>query len=378
MEKIDKYQLIAMTILFIIGSSPLYQLGIEVNQDAWLVMLTGMLAGLLLLFVYIYIQKRNADKSLYQILKRHFGRWIGTLLAIAYIFYFVYESMRNTREFGDIINVAFLPSTPLFLLMLIMILLSGYAVSKGIEVFFRVVEFLLPITLIGYLLLVIMFVSTNLIHLERLLPILENGVMPVIKAAIPQVISFPFGQVVVFLVFWNHLNNRKVLTKVTVLSYLFVGVFLLVFSILNLAILDPTITSISTLPMLRSVRLIQIANFLERLDPIIMMLIYIGIFVKMTAFYMAAVLGLSQLIKMNHKMLTLVVGGFIYAISFISPNLIHHLWVGFEQNLKYHFPIFQIYVPLLLAMIIMLRSLFSPKRKRGTRPSPAAKKSGQT
>ncbi|MCM3492243.1 spore germination protein [Paenibacillus lactis] len=378
MEKIDKYQLIAMTILFIIGSSPLYQLGIEVNQDAWLVMLTGMLAGLLLLFVYIYIQKRNADKSLYQILKRHFGRWIGTLLAVAYIFYFVYESMRNTREFGDIINVAFLPSTPLFLLMLIMIVLSGYAVSKGIEVFFRVVEFLLPITLIGYLLLVIMFVSTNLIHLERLLPILENGVMPVIKAAIPKVISFPFGQVVVFLVFWNHLNNRKVLTKVTVLSYLFVGMFLLVFSILNLAILDPTITSISTLPMLRSVRLIQIANFLERLDPIIMMLIYIGIFVKMTAFYMAAVLWLSQLIKMNHKMLTLVVGGFIYAISFISPNLIHHLWVGFEQNLKYHFPIFQIYVPLLLAMIIMLRSLFSPKRKRGTRPSPAAKKNGQT
>lgn len=378
MEKIDKYQLIAMTILFIIGSSPLYQLGIEVNQDAWLVMLTGMLAGLLLLFVYLYIQKQNAGKGLFQILKHHFGRLIGTILAIAYIFYFIYESMRNTREFGDIINVAFLPNTPLFLLMLIMIVLSGYAVSKGIEVFFRVVEFLLPITMIGYFLLVMMFISTNLIHLERLLPILENGVMPVINAAIPKVISFPFGQIVVFLVFWSHLNNRKPLTKITVLSYLFVGVFLLVFSILNLAILDPTITSISTLPMLRSVRLIQIANFLERLDPIIMMLIYIGIFVKMTAFYMAAVLGLSQLIKISHKMLTLAVGGFIYAISFISPNLIHHLWIGFEQNLKYHFPIFQIYVPLLLALIIMLRSIFSSMRKGGTKPSPASKKDGQT
>ena len=68
---------------------------------------------------------------------------------------------------------------------------------------------------------------------------------------------------------------------------------LLIFNILNLAILDPSITSISTFPLLRSVRLIEIAEFLERLDPLIILLIYIGIFVKMTAFYLGAVLALQ-------------------------------------------------------------------------------------
>lgn len=361
MEKIGKYQIIAMTILFMIGSTPLYELGIDAKQDAWLVMLAGMIAGSLLLYVYLYIQNRNADLSLPRILNQHLGKYLGSFITIAYIVYFSYESMRNTREFSDIINISFLPSTPLYILILLMVVLSGYAVSKGIEVFFRVVEFMLPFTLIGYILIIIMFLGSNIIHLERLMPILENGILPVLRASLPEVISFPFGQIVVFLMFWSHLDDKKTLSKASVSAYIFVGIFLLLFNILNLAILDPSITSISTFPLLRSVRLIQIANFLERLDPLIIMLIYIGIFVKMTAFYLGAVLGLSSLIKVSHKKLTVIVGAFIYTISFLSPNFIYHIWIGFNQNLKYHFPIFQIWIPLILALIILVKGPRSSK-----------------
>ncbi|MGE7823837.1 GerAB/ArcD/ProY family transporter [Paenibacillus sp. NPDC093718] len=361
MEKIGKYQIIAMTILFMIGSTPLYELGIEAKQDAWLVVVVAMLTGMLLLFIYLYIQNQNLEHALPQILNQYFGKYIGSIITAAYIVYFAYESMRNTREFADIINISFLPSTPLYFLILLMVLLSGYAVWKGIEVFFRVTEFLLPFTLIGYILIVLMFIGSNIIHLERLMPILENGILPVLRASLPEVISFPFGQVVVFLMFWSHLDDKKTLSKASLSSYIFVGIFLLIFNILNLAILDPTITSISTFPLLRSVRLIEIADFLERLDPLIILLIYIGIFVKMTAFYLGAVLGLSSLIKVSHKKTTVIVGAFIFTISFVSPNFIYHIWIGFAQNLKYHFPIFQIWVPLILALIILIKRPRSSK-----------------
>lgn len=246
MEKIGKYQIIAMTILFMIGSTPLYELGIEAKQDAWLVVLVAMITGMLLLFIYLYIQNQNSEHALPQILNQHFGKYLGSIITAAYIVYFAYESMRNTREFADIINISFLPSTPLYFLILLMVLLSGYAVWKGIEVFFRVTEFLLPFTLIGYILIVLMFIGSNIIHLERLMPILENGILPVLRTSLPEVISFPFGQVVVFLMFWSHLEDKKTLSKASLSSYIFVGIFLLIFNILNLAILDPTITSIST------------------------------------------------------------------------------------------------------------------------------------
>ena len=80
MEKIGKYQIIAMTILFMIGSTPLYELGIEAKQDAWLVVLVAMLAGLLLLCIYLYIQNKNSEHALPQILNQCFGKYLGSLL----------------------------------------------------------------------------------------------------------------------------------------------------------------------------------------------------------------------------------------------------------------------------------------------------------
>lgn len=369
MEKIDKYQLISMTILFMIGSTPLYELGIGVKQDAWIVMVAGLLAGLLLLALYLYIQRNHAGMDFFQILNTHLGKLVGTVLSVCYVVYFAYESMRNTREFGDIINISFLPNTPLSLLMLVMVLLSGYAISKGVEVFFRVAEFMFPFTIFGYAALFCLIIGSNIIHLDRLLPVMEHGLLPILEQAIPEVISFPFGQIVVFLMFWSHLNEKRKMVRVSVYSYLFVGVLLLLFNVLNLAILDPSITFITTFPLLRSVRLIQIANFLERLDPVIILLIYIGIFVKMTAFYLGAVLGLAHLVRISRFKLTVVVGAAIYGMSFLAPNFIYHVWIGFAQNLKYHFPVFQICIPALLAAIIFCKSWNDKKKKRAKQPS---------
>ncbi|MEG8984274.1 GerAB/ArcD/ProY family transporter, partial [Acinetobacter baumannii] len=108
-----------------IGSTTLYELGIEAKQDAWLVVLVAMITGMLLLFIYLYIQNQNSEHALPQILNQHFGKYLGSIITAAYIVYFAYESMRNTREFADIINISFLPSTPLYFLILLMVLLSG-------------------------------------------------------------------------------------------------------------------------------------------------------------------------------------------------------------------------------------------------------------
>ncbi|MBN2983991.1 GerAB/ArcD/ProY family transporter [Cohnella algarum] len=110
--------------------------------------------------------------------------------------------------------------------------------------------------------------------------------------------------------FMKHLNEQKRLAKISVWSYLFVGGFLIFFNILILTILDPSISSISSFPLLRAVRLIEIADFLERVDPLVILLIYVGLFVKMTAFYLGAALGLSSLWKNSrHGVVTLLTGG---------------------------------------------------------------------
>lgn len=120
------------------------------------------------------------------------------------------------------------------------------------------------------------------------------------------------------------------MNKISVYAYLFTGALLAFFNALNVMILSPPIADISSFPLLLSVRLISIAHFLERLDPFVILLLFIGLYVKTTLWYLAAVLSLAQLFRLNHRWFVVPVGAAIYFTSFLEPNYTYHIWFGIE------------------------------------------------
>lgn len=328
MERISKYQLGAMIILFQIGSTPLFELGIEAKQDAWLVVITGLLMGLLLLLLFLAIQRREPDKNLSLLFIQYFGPFAGKIAVFLYALFFTYESFRNVRDLGELTLMTILPRSPISLIMLILMTLSAYAIYKGLEVFFRVAEFIVLGVLAFYFILIIMSFISGIVHLDRLLPILENGIRPVLQESLKSYAWFPFGQMVVFLMFWSYLNEKKVLSKTSIRSYFISGIVILLTNTINLVILGPKFADISTIPLLQSVQLIQIADVFERFDALVILLFYAGIFIKSTLWYLAAVLGLSQLFHTDYRRFVLPVGIIIYSTAFIPSSWQSHLEVG--------------------------------------------------
>ncbi len=351
--------------MFQIGSTTLFELGIDAKQDAWLVILVSMIAASLLLSLFFLIQLRKPEHNLIQLLIEFFGSFLGRLAAFAYVMYFIYESMRNVRDFGELTIMTFLSQTPISLIMLVMVLLSSYVVAKGIEVFFRTAEFMLPGVLLFYTLLIVMYFSSGIVRLDRLFPVLENGIGPVLKSVIQDVIWFPFGQMVLFLVYWSYLTDKGVMIKTSVRAYMVSGTIMMVINIINIAVLGTPYTSISTVPFLQSVQLIQIADFLERFDAFVILLLYIGIFVKSTLWYLAAALGLGQLLNIDYRKLFIPIGGTIYFASFLEPNWTYHLWLG--KIVAYKFmvnPIFILIIPALLFLLMLVKGRVSSSSGR--------------
>ncbi|UOF88855.1 spore germination protein [Fodinisporobacter ferrooxydans] len=344
-----------MIIMFEIGSTPLFELGSKAKQDSWLAILVAMVAGILVLSMFLYIQSQEPDKNLVQILIHYFGKWLGRSFAVLYILYFAYESMRNVRDIGDIINITILPNTPISVIMFAMMFASTYAVFQGIEVFSRTTIIIIIFVIFSYILLILMFFSSGDVHFERLQPMLENGWIPVLEAAFPAILSFPFGQMVVFLMFWNYLSDKQVMVKLSFWSYLFVGVLLVFMNIMNIAVLGTNIADRDTLPLLNAVQLISVADFLERFDPFVTFLLFYGVFIKMTTFYFGAVLGSSQLFHMRHTKVILPIGAAIYAASFLEPNWAYHVWLGIEISVKYIFPFFQLVIPIGLFFVMVVK-----------------------
>ncbi|KIL40982.1 spore gernimation protein [Gordoniibacillus kamchatkensis] len=355
MERIGKYELAAMIILFEVGSSSLFQLGAKANRDAWISMLLAFAAGLLLLGMFLYINGQEGRRNFADTLRRHFGRWLGTLVAAAYSLYFAYESMRNVRDFGDLMATTFLTNTPISFIMLVLILLSGYAVYKGVEVFFRTVGILLPLVGFSYILLIVLFFASDVLRTDRILPVLEDGIAPVLKA-VPSIVMFPFGQMVVFLIFWQFAQDKSFVPKVSICAYLVTGTILTILNVCNIMILGAPLAGISSLPLLHAVRMMTIGAFMGRIDAFVVMLLFLALFVKATLWYLSSVVVLGQLAKRtDHRAFVAPAGVLIYFASFLEPNYIYHIWIGIEVSTLRIFPWFQIALPAALLLIIAVK-----------------------
>lgn len=356
MERISKYQLGAMIILFQIGSTPLFEIGSKAKQDAWLVVVVSMLLGFVLLAMFLYIQRREPEMNLSGLLLHYFGPWLGRLLLLFYVAVFAYESMRNLRDFGDLTIMTILPRTPISLIMIIILSLTLYSVYKGLEVFFRVAEFIVLGVLFFYFILFVMYWFADIMVFDHLLPVLENGIQPVLKESISGYVWFPFGQMIVFLMFWNYLSEKQLLVRTTVISFIVSGAVVLITNIINLLVLGPALPDISTIPLLQSVQIIQIANILERFDAFVILLFYAGIFIKSTLWFLAAVLGLSQVFHTEYRKFILPVGIIIYSFTFVPPNWQSHVEIGETIAKKYMLnPIYILFIPVILLVVMWIR-----------------------
>lgn len=90
MIRISKYQLFCLIILFEIGSTILFVLGIDAKQDAWIVDIIGLLTGLALMWVYTQLQKYYPEKNLVEIIIAILGKVLGIPLILLYsLFFFI-------------------------------------------------------------------------------------------------------------------------------------------------------------------------------------------------------------------------------------------------------------------------------------------------
>ncbi|GIP22847.1 GerAB/ArcD/ProY family transporter [Paenibacillus sp. J22TS3] len=345
--------------MFQVGSTTLFFLGSQAKQDAWLAMLLGAAAGLLLLAMYLGIHHLDARYDLYELNKVYFGKIIGSIFGLAFIAYFTYEASRNLRDLSELTVATLLNRTPLFVVAAIALLVIVNCVRYGPKINFLTCIALLPVMILGYGSLIVLILTTGVAHFEFMQPILENGFKPVWDAAIPKIISFPFGQAVLFLAFFSLVTEKKNLNKAMTLTYCGVAILLTLFNQLIVLVLGPELAAICTYPLLEVVQVIQMTRVFERADALFILILFIGIGTKAILFYAGAVIGLQQIAWLKYKIWVIPLGIVIYAVSFVSPTYTEFVWIGLHLTVTKVWPIFQIALPALLFVVMLLR-----KKKR--------------
>ncbi|MFC0043868.1 GerAB/ArcD/ProY family transporter [Metabacillus iocasae] len=355
-EVISYSQLFMLIVSFEIGSAVVVDIGSEAKQDAWLAVCGGALLGLVLIVIYCHMLFKTKHKHLYDTFTTLLGKKLGVILAFFYVLYFLYVAARVLRDFGELVNTVIYPNTPIEVISILFLLVIMYYLVLGLEVTSRSVGIFMPYFILFLFLIVLFLFINQSMEIDKLRPVLAEGARPVIKAIFPGVLTFPFGEIVVFTTFVASMNERKKTIKICAYAMLFSGIMLAAFTVIKLSVLGVDAADRAAFPLLSAIRTISLANFLERLDALVVFVMMLGIFVKVTIFLYGALKGLEFISGQSYQVFVIPITSIVGLQSIlIANNYAEHL----EEGLKFvpyylHLP-FQVFIPCFLLVGLWIK-----------------------
>lgn len=321
------------------------------KRDMWLSPIWASISGFVTVYVAIKLHNLYPKKSIIEYSEDILGKTLGKILGFIFLFVLWHIDGQIVREYGEFIVAAFLPDTPLLVIIGCLIAVSALAVRGGVEALGRCSQFFFPV--IGLLFILIMILLIPEYKPLHMLPVFESGVMPSLRGSmVPH--GFFSGYIFISFLLPFVVNGRKAM-KAGMTSVLIGMVTMVTCNFIILFIFGDTAGNLN-FPVYSATRYIRIANFIEHVEVILLVIWVIGGFVQISMWYYMLVIGLAQWIKITeYKSLTFPVGLLLVLCSiWIAPD-ISKLVNYFQMTLPYYNIHLQILAPIFLLCIGSIR-----------------------
>lgn len=265
------------------------------NRDLWLVpflMVPGVLVvGSIAVRLGLFFPRQ----TIIEYSKTLTGPFIGTMIALTYISWYTCFAALNLRLTSDFFITGFLPDTPVSVITGAMVVTSAYAARHGYQVLARVNQLLIPF-IVG-LVWVLFFLSLPEIKLANLSPIMAGGINHLVHNTI---VPFSvFSDIVNIVMLIPYLTEPNQAPRVVRWGVTVSGLHLLVFIFTVIAVFGIDAAKTLVYPGLSLSRQIDIANFIQRVEIAILVILLGGIFVRTSLGLLWASLAVAQAFNLN-------------------------------------------------------------------------------
>jgi len=159
------------------------------------------------------------------------------------------------------------------------------------------------------------------------------------------------------------LNKRQSGRKTGVIALICSAVILSMTHAVEIAVLGSDMYGRAAFPLLITISKVNIGDFLQRMDVIVILTLIIGNFFKIAVFCYAALIVASDLFKVNEQSeLVLPIGTVVLLTAMmIASNWPGHIQEG-QLTIKFLLPLFSVVIPVLLLAIHLIRKRFGRPR----------------
>lgn len=353
-EIISDKQRIFVMVLFLVGSTSIFAPGLEAKKDAWIAIILAMIAIAPMIFIYGRLNSIFPNKDLLDIIEICFGKVIGKLtivLFIWYVFYWVSDVLNNYSFF---ITVTALNKTPRITLVLCMIILCIWGIKEGIEVLGRWSEFFL-VPLITFFIAII-FLSINNMNIDNIKPILNSDIKSLLEGSF-SVFSQPFAQIIAFSIIFSGVEKEKSSYKVYFISLLISGTYMTILTLTNILVLGETDAISQYYPAYATAKVVNVGIMIQRIEILISTSFVLGGFIKVSILLMCGCKAVAKLFKYNdYRFIIVPFGLMVVNLSYFQyDSLMNYMEFNSKVWPYYFFP-FQIIIPSIIWIIAELKN----------------------
>ncbi|WP_160678280.1 endospore germination permease [Clostridium sp. C8-1-8] len=294
--KISSIQLMYLVIGLLQGSTltAAFISGVT-KQDTWIVILVSFFIMCGLLLGYIKLAEVFPEKNIIEINDITYGKYIGKVISVIYIYHFWFIVAANLRIIGDFYGSFLMQETEIIIFIVVLAITCIYALKKGLEVISRIVPIFVIVTGIVAILISVLLIKE--VDITNLLPIMQIKPLEFIHG-VDLIVTIPFGEIMVFLMIFPKVKNKECIKEHTFLGF-FIGVALFFMVIVrNIAVLGGS-GSLDIQSSYQVTKIINIGDIITRAEVIVAVLLLTNVFIKIAIFAYATVMSISQLFKLR-------------------------------------------------------------------------------
>lgn len=344
-QKISSIQFISIISIFVFGNTSVLGLNFEAEQDSWIAFVVAIVLSLIVALLYARIADLFKSKNLFEICTNLFGTVIGKIICALYVWYAVHIGALVIFNFTIFTEVSLLPETPIIPIMILILLASMYLAKSGMESLGKWSMVILPFITIVVVSSTIAGAGT--MEIDNLKPVLGHDGSLLLSIAV-KFLAFPFAESVLFLTLFDFSNENSSPYKIFISSFLISGALLLVVLLRNILSIGAYLSKYLYFPSYITARLINIGDFLSRVETIITANLFLAGIAKICVCIISASRGFVKLLNLkDYSELVVPVSLFMFALCLIDHSSIIQLYY-FAQIYHIYASPFMFVIPVII------------------------------
>lgn len=325
-----------------------------VGSSGWLAVLTALIPGALLIYIYTYILKKSVH-PFPVMLEDCLGKIVGKILGFVYILLFLLATALTLRIFTSFISSSITPDTPLSVYIGAMLLAGYYALRTGLENIARVSEVLILLGLpISFIIVLIVLVQQH--DASNLLPLVYTNFMNFGIATYEGFIVL--GNMITVLTLAYFSTDRDQ-TPRTLFNVMYTYIALITLSAVAIVMhLGANYANLIAFPTFKLIRSITIADFIQNVDAAFIALWIIGIFgAIMVIWFMTCYVTQQVFALKDYRFLAAPTSVIIGILALMMGNNIEEEGILLATIFPAIYGIFYVIIPVVLFFILLFKPL---------------------